>query len=204
MSNNWLLIHTKIGQEQRVLEHLQRQGQDCFLPLVHITWVQNGVSQSRPQPMFPRFLFIRQGHPTANAGGRSGLNSQTQDIGAGLGPSLSFRQTFITVDDETMADLQARALNSSHLRSNPHSLVPQKAVDVPAMQQLMKPNAIADTAVADLLQMPSGEDRVMELLNTLSKRLKPKGEQGQNRTPEQWVKPFSTPCFASLPNTLWN
>lgn len=181
MSNNWLLIHTKIGQEQRVLEHLQRQGQDCFLPLVHITWVQNGVNQSRTQPMFPRFLFIRQGHPTANAGGRSGLNSQTQDIGAGLGPSLSFRQTFITVDDETMADLQARALNATSLRGNHHRLDPQKAV-------------------ADLSQMPSGEDRVMELLNTLSKRLKPKGEQGQNRTPEQWVKPFKSPGLASQPN----
>ena len=66
--SNWYLIHTKIRQERVALENLERQGFECFLPLIRAEKLRRGALQVVQEPLFPRYLFIRLG---------TGLESQS-------------------------------------------------------------------------------------------------------------------------------
>lgn len=56
---HWYVIQTKPRQEERALEHLERQGYICYLPTVT---VERPCPRSRfevKEPLFPRYLFIQ-------------------------------------------------------------------------------------------------------------------------------------------------
>jgi transcriptional antiterminator RfaH len=55
---NWYVIHTKPRQEQRALRSLMEQGFDCYLPMIAIEKVRQGVLGVASEPLFPRYLFI--------------------------------------------------------------------------------------------------------------------------------------------------
>lgn len=177
MTRHWLLIHTKIGQEQTVLAHLQRQGHECFLPM------------AGAQVLFPRFVFIRLGIQPRAAGTRE------LALNLGMGPALSFRQTFIQVDDELMAVLRAHSPGGATPSEEPN---PTKVASAEALTQK---NATATSTVAAIYQMGNGEDRVLELLNLLSRRLKPQADASQTSTPAQWAAPLASPVPAALAHT---
>ena len=96
----WLLIHTKIRQERLALEHLQRQGYDCFFPLVRSEKLHDGVLQLVEEPMFPRCLFIRL---SADLGSHS-----TIQMTSGVSRLFSFGQTPVVISDELIASLRAQ------------------------------------------------------------------------------------------------
>ena len=55
--SNWYLIHTKIRQERLALENLERQGFECFLPLIRAEKLRRGalqVVQTQPYLRSPR------------------------------------------------------------------------------------------------------------------------------------------------------
>jgi transcriptional antiterminator RfaH len=56
---HWYLIHTKPRQELRALENLQRQGYECYLPLLPTEKIQQKLVAIVDEPLFPRYLFIR-------------------------------------------------------------------------------------------------------------------------------------------------
>lgn len=58
---SWYLVHTKIRQEAVALANLQRQGFECFLPLIWVEKLRRGNLQVVQEPLFPRYLFIRLG-----------------------------------------------------------------------------------------------------------------------------------------------
>ena len=66
--SNWYLIHTKIRQERVALENLERQGFECFLPLIRAEKLRRGQLLVVQEALFPRYLFIRLG---------TGLESQS-------------------------------------------------------------------------------------------------------------------------------
>jgi len=57
--SNWYLIHTKIRQERVALENLERQGFECFLPLIRAEKLRRGQLLVVQEALFPRYLFIR-------------------------------------------------------------------------------------------------------------------------------------------------
>ena len=71
---SWYLVHTKIRQEAVALANLQRQGFECFLPLIWVEKLRRGNLQVVQEPLFPRYLFIRlgMGAHTLNLGGEPG------------------------------------------------------------------------------------------------------------------------------------
>ena len=96
----WHLIHTKIRQEQRALEHLQRQGFDCFLPLVRSEKLHGGALQPVEEPLFPRCLFIRLS---------ADLEShRTIHMTSGVSRLFNFGQTPVVISDELIASLRAQ------------------------------------------------------------------------------------------------
>ena len=101
----WHLIHTKIRQERLALEHLQRQGYDCFLPLVRSEKLHGGVLQLVEEPMFPRCLFIRLS---------ADLEShRTIHMTSGVSRLLSFGQTPVVISDELIATIRAQAASAT-------------------------------------------------------------------------------------------
>lgn len=58
-TQSWHVIHTKPRQEILALNNLQRQGYECYLPLMRIERIRRRQAEVSTEPMFPRYLFIR-------------------------------------------------------------------------------------------------------------------------------------------------
>jgi transcriptional antiterminator RfaH len=54
----WFAVFTKPRQENIALEHLERQGFECFLPLAINPYQRRTVRKLRIEPLFPRYLFL--------------------------------------------------------------------------------------------------------------------------------------------------
>jgi transcriptional antiterminator RfaH len=58
---HWYLVHTKPRQEKCALENLERQGYQCYLPMIPSEKIRQGALTVSDEPLFPRYLFIRLG-----------------------------------------------------------------------------------------------------------------------------------------------
>lgn len=152
--SNWYLIHTKIRQERVALENLERQGFECFLPLIRAGKLRWGALQVVQEPLFPRYLFIRLG---------TGLESQSwAPIHSTVGVSrlVTFGQTPAMIDDDLVAELRIQTASEEvqlrHFESGGQVVV----TDGPF------------AGVKAIYQMTDAEGRVMVLLNILSKQVK--------------------------------
>ncbi|MED5610865.1 transcription/translation regulatory transformer protein RfaH [Pseudomonas sp. JH-2] len=54
----WYLVQCKPRQAPRALEHLERQGYECLLPMHQIERLHKGQLQQLSEPLFPGYLFI--------------------------------------------------------------------------------------------------------------------------------------------------
>lgn len=152
--SNWYLIHTKIRQERVALENLERQGFECFLPLIRAEKLRRGALQVVQEALFPRYLFIRLG---------TGLESESwAPIRSTLGVNrlVTFGQILAKIDDDLVVALQSQS----------------EATEVvlrhfePGEQVVVTDGPFV--GVEAIYQMADGEGRVMLLLNILSKQVK--------------------------------
>ena len=151
---NWYLIHTKIRQERVALENLERQGFECFLPLLTVEKLRRGVLQQLEEALFPRYLFIRLG---------TGLESQSwSPIRSTVGVSrlVTFGQTPARVDDALV----------NVLRDKSECTEVQRRHFEPGEQVVVTDGPFV--GVEAIYQMADGEGRVMLLLNLMSKQVK--------------------------------
>lgn len=151
--SHWYLVHTKIRQEVTALENLERQGFECFLPLMQVEKLRRNALQVVQEPMFPRYLFIRLG---------SDMGSQSwAPIRSTLGVSrlVTFGQTPAKVQDELVSQIRAHCEAGVQLR---HFESGEK------VEVTHGPFA----GLEAIYQMADGEGRVMVLLNILSKPVK--------------------------------
>lgn len=56
---SWYLIHSKPRQEDLALDNLQRQGYECYLPLISIEKLRRKLLVPADEPLFSRYFFIR-------------------------------------------------------------------------------------------------------------------------------------------------
>lgn len=151
---NWYLIHTKPRLEQCALENLQNQGYACFLPQIRVEKLRRGKLVEVDEPLFPRYFFIQldtgnqaqSWHPIRSTKGVSRL--------------VSFGQEPAKVSDELVALIRTQC-NSTDVQQR--HFTPGETVQ------------ITDGAFAGLdaiYQMSDGEQRVMVLLNIMSKPVK--------------------------------
>lgn len=54
----WYLVHTKPREDERALEHLQRQDYECYRPVRHHERLRHGRKALISESLFPRYLFI--------------------------------------------------------------------------------------------------------------------------------------------------
>jgi transcriptional antiterminator RfaH len=151
---NWYLIHTKMRQERVALENLERQGFECFLPLIRAEKLRRGALQVVQEPLFPRYLFIRLG---------TGLESPSwAPVRSTVGVSrlVTFGQTPAKIDDELIADIRVQSGSAEVQLRHFEPGEPVMVTDGPFV------------GVEAIYQMTDGEGRVMVLLNILSKDVK--------------------------------
>ena len=152
--SNWYLIHTKIRQERVALENLDRQGFECFLPLIRAEKLRRGQLQVVQEALFPRYLFIRLG---------TGLESQSwAPIRSTIGVSrlVTFGQTPAKIEDELIVQLQVKT-DSAEVQLRHFE---------PGEQVVVTDGPFV--GVEAIYQMADAEGRVMVLLNILSKQVK--------------------------------
>ena len=152
--SHWYLVHTKIRQENVALENLERQGFECFLPLMRLEKLRRNALQVVQEPLFPRYLFIRLG---------TDLESQSwTPIRSTLGVSrlVTFGQTPAKVDNALVEQLREQSNNETV----------HKRHFEPGEPVLVSNGPFA--GLEAIYQMADGEGRVMVLLNILSKPVK--------------------------------
>jgi transcriptional antiterminator RfaH len=151
LMSNWYLIHTKIRQERVAQENLERQGFECFLPLIRVEKLRRSALVVVEEPLFPRYLFIRLASGT-DAPSWSPIRSTL-----GVSRLVTFGQTPAKINDRLIAELQVHSSNTDvQLRH----FSPGEAVTVTNGPFV---------GLEAIYQMTDGEGRVMVLLNILSK-----------------------------------
>lgn len=67
-SSRWYCVQTKPRAEGTALEHLNRQGFECFLPRVMAVRLHRGRRRPVIEPLFPRYLFLQARPETESIG----------------------------------------------------------------------------------------------------------------------------------------
>ena len=58
-SLSWYVVHTKVRQEALALTNLNRQGFECYMPMLKMEKLRRHKATLVEEPMFPRYLFIQ-------------------------------------------------------------------------------------------------------------------------------------------------
>ena len=151
MIYKWYLIHTKIRQERLALFNLERQGFECFLPMIRVERMRRSILQVAQEPLFPRYLFIRLS---------TALESQSWSpirSTSGVSRLVTFGQSPAKIDDDLIANIRI------HLEASDVVLRHFKAGE----QVVITDGPFV--GVEAIFQMADSEDRVMVLLNIMSK-----------------------------------
>lgn len=150
---DWFVVHTKPRQEQRALENLERQGYECYLPMVNVEKIRRGKLEVAAESMFPRYLFVRLG-PSGHASGWSALRSTK---------GVSHLVTF--------GNVPARAENGliEALRAHP-SIVASQPQPLFAPGERVEVTHGAFAGIQGVFQVLDGAERAAILIDFLSKQ----------------------------------
>ncbi len=152
---HWYLIHTKPRQELRALENLERQGYECYLPLLPTEKIQQKLVAIVDEPLFPRYLFIRL---DSSQSGKSWAPIRST---LGVSKLVTFGMEPAKVDHALIEFLRESEAKISEQ--------PQRLFDV-GDRLLVTDGPFAD--IEAIYQMSNGEGRVMVLIELLSKPVK--------------------------------
>jgi len=56
---HWYLVQCRARQDERALEHLERQGFECYRPLYEVERIRGGRKELASVAIFPGYIFIR-------------------------------------------------------------------------------------------------------------------------------------------------
>ncbi len=149
---HWYLVHAKPRQEKCALENLQRQGYQCYLPMLPYEKLRQGLLTVADEPLFPRYLFIRLGQ---GEGGKSWAPIRSTK---GVSRLVSFGIEPARVDDSLIELLRTQ---EAVVRAKPERLFESG--------ECVRLTAAPFAGVEGIYQMADGERRVMVLIEMLSK-----------------------------------
>ncbi len=152
---NWYLVHTKPRQEKCALDNLQWQGYECYFPVMPAEKLRLGKISTVLQPLFPRYLFIRLGQgPLAQSW--TPVRSTK-----GVSRLVTFGSTPAKVDDALITLLRGQ---EGLVQAEPDRLF--KA------DERVRITSGAFTGIEGIYQVTDGDQRVMVLIELMSKPVK--------------------------------
>ena len=149
---HWYLVHTKPRQEKRALQNLEQQGYECYLPTMPVERLRHDHLDITREHLFPRYLFIRLSMDnSAKSWGpiRSTL---------GVNRIVSFGSEPARINNNLINLLK---LQETTLHDEP------KRLFSPGDRVQLTAGAFA--GIEGIYQMADGEQRVMVLIELLSK-----------------------------------
>lgn len=152
---NWYLVHTKPRQEKCALENLIRQGYECYLPMLRTEKIRQRILAIVDEPLFPRYLFIRLGK------GDSAKSWSPIRSTLGVSRLVCFGVEPATVNEGLIEFLRSQEL-SAH--SQPKSLY--------KVGERLCITEGPFAGIEGIYQMTEGEQRVMVLIELMSKPVK--------------------------------
>lgn len=152
---HWYLVYTKPRQEKCALENLQRQGFQCYLPTFLSEKLHQGSLKVFDEPLFPRYLFIRLSQ------GDSAPSWAPIRSTKGVSRLVTFGAEPAKVPDSMVEALRAKEVS---LKAEPARLFrPGECLRV-----IEGPFA----GIEGIYQMADGENRVIVLIELLSKQVR--------------------------------
>ena len=151
---HWYLVHTKPRQEKCALENLERQGYQCYLPTIPSEKLRQGHLTVLDAPLFPRYLFIRLG--------QDGDSQSWAPIRSTRGVSRLVR---FGVEPAKVADGLIEALRAQEQTSH---IKPIRLFEPGERVRLTEGPF---SGIEGIYQMPDGEQRVVVLIELLSKQV---------------------------------
>jgi transcriptional antiterminator RfaH len=150
---SWYLIHSKPMQEALALNKLQRQGFECYLPLIGVKNLQSKLLVQVDEPLFPRYFFIRLD------ASQQGKSWNPIRYTTGVSRLVSFGNVPAKVDDALVSAIQAQLQTPLQQRAN----------FAPGEQLRINHGPYAGLEAID--QTVDGIARVMVLIEILSKQV---------------------------------
>lgn len=148
----WYVTQTKPRQEKRALLNLERQGYECYLPLLAVEKLRNRKLSVVEEPLFARYLFI---HLDDSQTGKSwGPIRSTK----GVSHMVTFGNEYARVDEQLIATLRAQRDQNGHQ---------PKPLFEPGERVMVTSGPFA--GIEAIYQMSNGEMRAMVLIELLSK-----------------------------------
>ncbi len=144
----WYLLQCKPRQDARALEHLERQGFECYAPVCSVQTVSSGKLRIKEQPLFPGYVFIRMGEEDSWLALRSTR---------GVNRVVAFCGQPCQVQDSIIDHLKHRCATAD-------------------MQRKLSPGARVNVQIGEFADMEAiflsmdGGERVMLLLNVLNRQ----------------------------------
>jgi transcriptional antiterminator RfaH len=148
----WYLIQTKPRLEKYALENLERQGYECYLPLLPAEKMRRGKLALVGIPLFPRYLFIRLGTSASDKSWEPIRSTK------GVSTLVRFGSDPAKADDELIALLKS---HESARQDAPERLFEQ------GERVLLTEGPFA--GIEGIYQMSDGEQRAMVLIELLGK-----------------------------------
>jgi transcriptional antiterminator RfaH len=150
---HWYLVHTKPRQENVAQENLERQGYECYLPLLRVEKLRQRALVVTEEALFPRYLFILLG-----------LDDSAKSWGPirstkGVSALVRFGHEPARVADALIALLKAREAGTRE--EGPEPLFHE------GERLLVSEGPFA--GIEGIYQMTDGEQRVMVLIDFLNK-----------------------------------
>ena len=97
---SWIVIYTKPSQESRAKENLEILGATVYFPLRPKEKVVRGCLTIESEPLFPRYIFVRNDAVLIQRIGHKFRNVR------GVSRILKFGENFSELDDEIIRDMQ--------------------------------------------------------------------------------------------------
>jgi len=148
----WYVIQTKPRQEKRALLNLERQGYECYLPLLAVEKLRNRKLSIVDEPLFARYLFI---HLDDSQAGKSWVPIRSTK---GVSHMVTFGNEYAKVDERLIEALRAQRDKNDQ---QPRPLFE------PGERVMITSGPFA--GIEAIYQMTDGERRAMVLIELLSK-----------------------------------
>jgi transcriptional antiterminator RfaH len=149
---HWYLVHTKPRQENIAQENLERQGYECYLPLLRREKLRQRTLVVTEEALFPRYLFIRLGQD-GSAKSWGPIRSTK-----GVGALVRFGHEPARAEDALIALLKAREAGAE---DGPEPLFRKG--------ERLRVSEGPFAGIEGIYQMTDGEQRVMVLIDFLNK-----------------------------------
>lgn len=154
-SKHWYVLHTKLRQETRALLNLERQGYECYLPMLCVEKLRRGVLKIVEEPLFPRYLFIHLNRSTSGKGWAPIRSTM------GVSQMVTFGSEAAKVSEQLIETLR------TYDRNSPSQL---QKLFAPGERLLVTEGPFA--GIEAVFQMNDGESRMLVLIELLSKTTK--------------------------------